>query len=264
MRVVGAILNVLRWQRADGNRPPDPFDVQRHAPFLGREVPVLTKSEFRTTGFTDAHLRGTRFFGWSATSTLVERVRRLVAGGERFLYAYYPSIDSVAHEHGLVDGFYEAELRAADALVGAVRDVLPTDALLVITADHGQVHTGREGWMSLAALDGLVDAYGGDGRFRSLYARRGAAKELAAAARAEFGHIAWVYERAELFDDGWLGPPPTSPAIPRRLGDVVLAAREPVSFIDPTMTREQTLLAGHGSLTPDEMLVPLLVAPGRA
>lgn len=264
MRVDGAVLNVLRWQRSDGKRPPDPFDVQRYPSFLGREVPVLTKSEFRTTGFTEAHLRGVRFVGWNATSTLVEHVGRIVAGGERFVYGYYPSIDSVAHEYGLVDGFFEAELRAADTLVGAIRDVLPDDAMLVITADHGQVQTGLDGWMSVGALAGMVDEYAGDGRFRYLYARRGAAAELAAAARSEFGHVAWVLERAQLFDEGWLGPRPTSPAVAGRVGDVVLAAREPVAFIDPSMTREQALLAGHGSLTPDEMLVPLLVARGRA
>ncbi|MFN8035927.1 MAG: alkaline phosphatase family protein [Acidimicrobiia bacterium] len=264
MRVDGGILNVLRWQYVDGRRPPDPFEVQRHACFLGREVPVLTRSEFRTTGFTEAHLRGSRFVGWGTVSTLVEHVRRLVAAGERFVYAYYPGIDTVAHEYGLVDGYFEAELRAADGLLGAILDSLPGDVRVVVTADHGQVHTGREGWVSLARLDALVDDYAGDGRFRFLYARRGAAAELAAAAREEVGHLAWVMERAELFDDGWLGPPPTSPSIPRRVGDVVLAAREPVAFIDPTMTREQALLAGHGSVTPDEMLVPLLVFQGRA
>lgn len=264
MRVDGSVLNVLRWQHVDGRRPPDPFDVQRHTAFLGREVPVLTKSEFRRTGFTDAHLRGTRFTGWSAASTLVEHCRRLVADGERFVYAYYPSVDSVAHEYGLHDGYFEAELVAADGLVGAIRDALPERAALVVTADHGQVHWGRDGWVGIERLGSMVDDYAGDGRFRYLYARRGAAAELTAAAREEVGHQAWVFERAQLFEEGWFGPPPTSPSIPRRVGDVVLAAREPIAFIDPSMTRETALLAGHGSLTPDEMLVPLIAGRGRA
>src|SRR5258707_4868656 len=63
MLVGGEVLNVLRWSVQGGGRPPDPFDVQRHTAFLGRTVPVVTKSEFRTTGFTEAHLRGGRFVG---------------------------------------------------------------------------------------------------------------------------------------------------------------------------------------------------------
>ena len=53
-------------------------------------------------------------------------------------------------------------------------------------------------------------------------------------------------------------------SVRKRVGDVVLAAREPVVFLDPTFTVEQGLAAGHGSLTASEMLVPVLAARGRA
>ena len=53
----GDVLNVLGWQSTHAKRAPDPFSVQRHPPFLGRTVPVLTGSSFRNSGFTKAHLR---------------------------------------------------------------------------------------------------------------------------------------------------------------------------------------------------------------
>ena len=54
-----------------------------------------------------------------------------------------------------------------------------------------------------------------------------------------------------------------NPQIPaERIGDVVLAAREPVAFVDPALPNERKLRSGHGSLTPDEMYVPLLAARG--
>ena len=43
-----------------------------------------------------------------------------------------------------------------------------------------------------------------------------------------------------------------------RLGDVALAAHEPVSFHDPADTGPFELICRHGSLTSAEMLVPLL------
>jgi hypothetical protein len=52
--------------------------------------------------------------------------------------------------------------------------------------------------------------------------------------------------------------------VPGRIGDVVLAAREPVAFVDPALPRERMLLSAHGSLTADEMFVPLRAARGRA
>jgi Type I phosphodiesterase / nucleotide pyrophosphatase len=264
MPIEHTVMNVLRWQRADGRRPPDPYEVQRHPAFFGREVPVVTKSEFRTTGFTDAHLRGTRFCGWAATSSLVEWVRRLVVEDRSpFTYAYYPGVDTVAHIFGLHDGFYEAELRAADRLVGDLLEVLPSWATLLITADHGQVHVGPDGWLSLDPIASLFDTCWGDGRFRYLRAVRGGAADLAAAAREEYGGRAWVLTADQVVEEGWLGPTPGR-MLSRRIGDVVLAARDPVAFADPDLPQETQLIGAHGSVTPDEMLVPLLARSGDA
>jgi predicted AlkP superfamily pyrophosphatase or phosphodiesterase len=259
--VSGAVLNVLRWEYPNGKRPPEPFDVQRHTAFAGREVPVVTRSEFRSSGFTQAHLRGAKFIGWHTTATLVEHSRRLVRSGERLVYAYYPGVDTVAHEFGLRDEFFARELQAADALVGQLRDALPPEAALLVTSDHGQVHLERSSWVELRELEPLVDMMAGDGRFRYLYARRGGARELLEAARDAMGDRAWVFSRRELLDDGWLGEGATG-TVPGRVGDVVLAARDGVAFVDPALPNETKLRSGHGSITPAEMYVPLVGARG--
>ena len=218
---------------------------------------------FRTTGFTGAHLRGGEFHGWQTTSVMVEHVRQAVAGGAPFVYAYYPGVDEIAHAYGLDSPYFPAELRATDQLVGQVLDALPADATLVVTADHGQVQVGPEGWLSLAPLHPMVETYAGDGRFRYLHARPGAAADLGAAAEQLHGGDAWVFRREQLLDEGWLGPDPVS-ATYRRVGDVVLAARTGVGFVDPTLPYEAQLIGAHGSITAAEMYVPLVAARGRA
>jgi hypothetical protein len=263
MRLDDTVLNTIQWRRADGRHGPDPVGVQRHEVFGGRAVPVVTKSAFRRSGFTGVHLRDGEFHGWPTTAVLVEHVRGLVGRGEPLVYAYYPGIDEVAHAYGLGAPWYPAELAAADRLVAAVLDAVPPDVAVVVTADHGQVQVGPDGWMGLGALDDLVDVYAGDGRFRQLYARPGAREELAAAAADAFGAHAWVFTRERLFDEGWLGPDPAGPTR-RRVGDVVLAARGGAGFVDPTYPQEGQLMSAHGSLTAAEMLVPLVAARGRA
>ena len=262
LRHESGVLNAIRWQMADGKRPPEPANVQRLPVFGGRPVPVVTKAMFRTTGFTGAHLHGVDFHGWQTTSVLVEHVRAQIAAGAPFVYAYYPGVDEIAHAYGLEAPYYPAELAATDALVGALLDALPDDVALVVTADHGQVHVGPEGWIGLGPLDPMVDTYAGDGRFRYLHARSGAAADLFAAAGERHGDVAWVFRREQLLDEGWLGPDPV-PATYRRVGDVVLAARTGVGFVDPTLPYEAQLIAAHGSLTPAEMEVPLLASRGR-
>jgi predicted AlkP superfamily pyrophosphatase or phosphodiesterase len=263
MRVGDDILNVLRWSVRDGNRPPDPFDVQRHTAFLGREVPVVTRSEFRNSGFTNAHLRGGRFIGWHTTAMLVEQCVRCIEAGERVVYGYYPGVDTVAHEFGLHDRAYLRELEATDRLVADLCEALPAHAALLVTSDHGQVHLETASWIDISELAPLIATMAGDGRFRYLYARPGAAAELAEKARALVGDRGWVWSRGDLLESGMFGTGATG-TIPGRIGDVVLGAKNPVAFIDPALANEPKLKSGHGSLTADEMLVPLVAARGVA
>ena len=266
MRQEQTVLNTIKWHQADGRRAPDPTLVQKVDPFLGRKVPVVTRAMFRTTGFTAAHLRGCDFRGWYTPSTLVERVRAAVGEGAPFVYAYYPGVDEVAHAFGLDDAFFPAELAAADALVGALLDAVGPDVAVLVTADHGQVQVGPDGWLGLGPLDPMVEMYAGDGRFRYLHARKGAKRELFEEAERLHGRgpdaHAWVMTRDELLDGGWMGRDPSGPT-GARVGDVVLAARTGVGFVDPNLPMEAQLLGAHGSLTPDEMLVPLVAARGR-
>jgi hypothetical protein len=259
------VLNVLRWQsETRAVRAPDPATLQPNEPFFGRRVRVVAKAEHAGSGFTAAHLRGGTFSGWRSPSTLVEHCRRAVADGAPFVYAYYPSVDEVAHEFGLRDGAYTAELTFADDLVGRLRRALPHDAALVVTADHGQVDVVPDAWIELAPdIARLVAVQAGDARFRHLYARAGAARELAAACAERFSTVAWTPTRRQLLDEGWLGPV-AARLTPARIGDVVLAPHQPVGFVDPALPRERNLRSAHGAPTAEEMLVPLLAGRGGA
>lgn len=261
IRVNGQVLNVLRWQlgKADARRSVPPRRFQPFPAFPRRDggtTPVVTRAEYGATGFTAAHLGGSLLRGWHTSSELVPEVRELLAAGERFVYAYYDGIDRVAHARGL-DDHYEAELRAADRMVADLLEVLPPGAVLVVTADHGQVEVGSS--VEVLGPDVMegVELLSGEGRFRWLHARRGAAADVAAAAQASFGHVAWVRTLDEIVDQGWLGGEPV-PEVTERLGDVALVPFESTSFLDPADTGEQRLVGRHGSLTSAEMLVPLI------
>jgi len=190
---------------------------------------------------------------------LVTAVRSLTAGGAPFVYAYYEGIDKVAHARGLGE-YYDDELRYVDRLVGDVLGVLPPGAVLVVTADHGQVEVGAAvEVLGSDVMDG-VSLISGEGRFRWLHARPGATAAVADAARGAYGDVAWVWTKDELIEEGLLGGVPSA-AVSSRLGDVVLAPFTPTAFLDPADTGELRLSARHGSLTPDEMLIPLLSWP---
>ena len=156
---------------------------------------------------------------------------------------------------------------ALDRIVGDLLDVLPAGAVLAVTADHGQVEVGSRavarstrGWLEEAAM------VSGEGRFRWLHARPG---EPAAIDRL----AAWRTRRLRRRGVG--GRPRSrwrrragsagrcAPEVRARLGDVALIPFEPVAYLDPADAGDARLVCRHGSLTPEEMLVPLLAGHGR-
>jgi hypothetical protein len=258
MAVQGEVLNVLRWSTGAGDAratiPPE--KLQPVSPFLSERPPVVTRAEYRQSGFSGAHLDGVRFWGYRTVATLITEVMRLLKQSEPFIYAYYDGMDKVAHEYGLGD-HYDAELAFVDRVVDHLVSRLPRGASLVVTADHGQVEIGDAVLPLDAEVSGHCALQSGEGRFRWLHARPGRAQELYEAAVAAHGDLAWILRRHDMIDQGWFGPE-VSDAAAARLGDVALVPHADVAFHDPQDTGPFELVGRHGSLTTAEMLVPLL------
>ena len=259
----GDVMNILRWSTVGGDarRRYVPREVQPFPAFLGQAVPVVSKIELETSGFSGAHLAGAPMSGWRVMSNLPVEVAAQLARGHRMVYAYYDGVDKVAHEKGF-GAYYDAEIRAVDRLVGDILDVLPPGATLLITADHGQVQVGDNTRPPAPDVLGLTKHQSGEGRFRWLHALPGAAAELLDAARAAHDAVAWVVSKEQVIEEGWFGPTMPGP-IAKRLGDVALVAHAPISFEDPADSGPFQLVCRHGSLTSAEMLVPLLAGHSR-
>jgi type I phosphodiesterase/nucleotide pyrophosphatase len=256
----GDVMNVLQWsvrgRDARMSVPARSFQPCPSFPGAVGPVPVVTRHDYGPTGFTAAHLGQVELHRWHTPAGLVTAVRALAAGGAPFVYAYYEGIDKVAHAEGL-GAYYDDELRAADRLVGDVLEVLPPGAVLLVTADHGQIEVGGSVEVLGPEIMQDVTLISGEGRFRWLHARPGACGDLAATAAALHGDVAWVQTREQIVEDGWLGGRPSA-EVASRLGDVALVPFEPTAFLDPADTGELRLRARHGSLTRAEMLIPLL------
>src|SRR5262245_52894032 len=258
--VHGEVLNVLRWTTAagDAHQSIPPSKLQPVAPFLGERPPVVTRAEYRRSGFTGAHLDPARFWGYRTVSTMVTEVGQLVRASEPFVYAYYDGLDKVAHEYGLGE-HYDNELAWIDHTVERLLTALRPGCVLVVTADHGQVEVGD----NVIPIAGEVLAHcsmqSGEGRFRWLHARAGRARALWESASEHHADVAWILTRDEVVSKQWLGPVVTEAAL-ARLGDVAVVVRSDMAFHDPLDTGPYELVGRHGSLTSAEMLVPLLVA----
>jgi len=256
------VLNVLRWStsRGDARELIPPESIQHEAAFGGQRPPVVVRAEFRDSGFTRAHLGGCRHVPYRMPSTLVAEITHQLALGEPFVYAYYDGIDKVAHEYGL-SHFYDAELVFVDRMIEYLVQVLPAGVALVVTADHGHVDVGDRIVNPAPEVLSHVQRQSGEARFRWLHAHPGAEHDLLHAAQEHHGDTSWVVSRDQTVDECWFGPK-VLPGPLSRLGDVALVPFEALAFEDPADTGPFVLKGRHGSMTPAEVLVPLMVARG--
>jgi hypothetical protein len=222
---------------------------------------VVNKREFDRSGLTIAAQRGAGYIG---ADRIGERIAGAVTGSTHrpsLTYLYDGDLDWTGHKYGVDSPQWLQQLAATDAEAVQLREALPDEVRLVVVADHGMVDSKPASRMDIDQHDELRDGVvllGGEARFRHLYCADGAASSVAGRWAEVFGDRADVLLRADAIARGWFGPV-TELVLPR-LGDVMVAARDDLAlFSSRDFGYEMSLVGLHGSLTPDEMLIPILV-----
>ena len=249
----------LRWQ-------PLPTQLER-AMAAGVNTVVVSRPEFAGSGLTVASQRGARYVGAADYDSLAANMLAELGNGDgpTLVYGYHPDVDRIGHLFGVDSYQWRAAIADVDALLERLVDGLPSDAALLVTADHGQLNVPADHRFDFDTDDRLragVRVIAGEPRVRYLHTRPGATGDVLAAWRAALGNVAWVVEREEAVAAGWFGPVPEEHLA--RVGDVVVACNATHAVVaSRTDTPLEARLVGyHGSYTAVEMLIPLLIARG--
>jgi hypothetical protein len=262
----GEILNALTWET-----DPSPAVYQSKPTFFERAaetgiaVTTVALTRFRGTGLTEAALRGAVFVPYaddSAEELKIALIAEAALRGDRsVVYAYERELDHCGHVHGCSSATWLEHLARIDVRCERLRAALPPQVTLIITADHGMIDIPADQRIVAEddpALMAGLSALAGEGRFRQLYVDQESPRRVADRWRARLGELAWVRTRDEAIDEGWFAA--TDDQLRDRWGHVLVALRADWAIMTRAFPREFTLIGMHGSLTPAEMLVPLIVA----
>jgi len=199
---------------------------------------------------------------------LVDAVAAAVRSGSqrKYIYAYYPELDTVAHRHGIASTQAASRFAAIDAAFAELlKRLAGTDSIIIVSADHGFIDTPASEALELENYRGLAELLRlpltGEPRVAYCHVKPGCAARFAERAREILGDRADVRISADLIAEGWFGPGRAHPRLADRVGDVTLLMSGHHTIKDHLPGEKRHVLIGnHGGITVDEMLIPLVVA----
>ena len=248
-----------RWQ-------PHPTVLEEAAEHVS--VATVSLPRFAESALTRAALRGGSFIPASGVHARVSAAVDALAGADRMLmYLYWNELDKAGHRYGAASAEWGNELEELDSALKRLVARVPAGTLVLLTADHGMVDVPAGQRFDFSTQPELIDGVrhtAGEPRMVHLYLEpdAGAAglERLRSAWQDAYGSRAWVFTRDEAVQAGYFGPDVDAAVLPR-IGDLLVAAREPIALYDLRRVAPSAfeVVGQHGSLTRAECEVPLLV-----
>ncbi|MBU4214788.1 MAG: alkaline phosphatase family protein [Actinobacteria bacterium] len=262
----GVLGNLVSWTDL-----PDPEAWQPSPTWFGRlsaagiAVTSVGPQWFEGSGLTRAALRGG---GYRPAETLSQRVDGVLESlrAPGLAYLYWGDVDKAGHHHGWGSRQWGDEVAAVDAELSRLARSVPRGTLLLVTADHGMVDVDLRARWDVATDPGLragVALVAGEPRAMQLHLEPGVdPAEVVERWSHVLGNRAVVVTRQTAVAAGLFGD--LDERVRPVVGDVVVAMAGRATVVDSrTQTPGSMELVGvHGSLTDQEMSVPLLLAQG--
>jgi hypothetical protein len=273
---VGRVMNMIQFKPVDGGEltdvaiDPATFlstpTIFARLTAAGIACEVVSHREYARSPLTIMQAGDTPYSGHRTLSELCALLMRAVEQpGKRFVFGYWAGIDMLAHTYGPAADVcrLEADLVEQAVIHGFLMRLSKghDDVAVIVTADHGLASVPESMAVAMSELlrDGpsLLRSPSGERRAVGLSLADEAARRSLANAVGDKGV---VLSTAEAVDAGLFGPTPAHPELVNRIGDTLLLARGQRSFPFRAGRDAGHHSAGaHGSLTAEEMLVPLHV-----
>jgi predicted AlkP superfamily pyrophosphatase or phosphodiesterase len=171
-------------------------------------------------------------------------------------------LDGLGHKKGPNSYSYEKE---AEYLLKELKNLVERhkskNTRVFITADHGMVQTPRDNNIFLGdeLRKFLRLPPTGEMRMMYFYLKAGKKNLFKEYLNEKFEGRFEIYDSKDILSDGYFGIGKLHPETLNRIGDLVLITKENFAFTYQYTGGEDKLQGMHGSLTDDELYVPLII-----
>lgn len=240
--------------------------VSELAKDLGVPVYFVGPAEYEGSGFTNATMRGSKYVAGKSIEDRFKLATKLLNSAEaNLVYLYVPELDQKAHAHGFKSGQWVEKLEDLDSALRNFLPSVPNNCGVILTADHGiiDVKPERHVYLDELPLSNLV-AVGGDPRVLFLYFENHDFADQKSKIQGFLGKNAYVAEADELVAAGWFGE--VEKFARDRMPDLFLISITEIALYHRKYAKTKSLqmIGQHGSISADEIKVPLLKFRGFA
>jgi hypothetical protein len=272
-RELGGVLAVLPYRPRHGGSAPSVAAraLFEHVPLFDRlraRSHVVIPRHIAYSDYNAAHNGTARVHPFSSLDQMFDAVAQIVRrpGDRQYVYAYWPELDRLAHEHGIESREATAQIaRIDEAFDRFLAGIDGTDTTIVVTADHGFINAESEHAIELDAHPDLARTLRlplcGERRAAYAYAQAGRGAQLVDYVEEHLAALVELHESDSLIDSGYFGLGPPHPRLRERVGDYTMIMRGKATIKDWVLGEHRHSQIGvHGGMSPQELLVPLVVA----
>ncbi len=251
-----------------GIQPEDTFPVQSAWKSMPRDVLAVVPKAIAGSVYSTYFTGGRKTIGYESLANGVDSAVKHIteAEGKTFTYLYSSRVDSQAHLYGMSRPEVSHALREVAREIERFANLMGDKARIVITADHGFLdapppkrHTLRVN-RQLQPMFRLMPS--GDARVMYLYTLEWARERVRRYFEQRFGQVFMVVDMEDAIKLQLFGPTEPTQEARERLGDLVVVSSG-ADILEYNASRgsgRMLKLNGHHSgLTPDEMLIPLII-----
>jgi hypothetical protein len=240
----------------------------------GVESYVLTRNYIMNSGLSRMTHAGAGSLGYVDVGDMFVILRKLLERNEglpRYVFVYWPSVDTASHTFGPWGEETAAEVRSfffslQEELLSKLSKRAKEGCSLLITADHGHSQIEEGGVFDASTDSKLMDMLmippTGDSRASFLHVKKGVEEDVRRYLSTKFGSSFYVTDIQEAVKKGLFGRATLRKGLLERLGDLLVLPEQGKAIFYPFRhERDYTQRGAHAGLTEDELFVPLFWVP---
>jgi len=222
------------------------------------------------SGLSQMFQREVQIYPFGTAADLWVSLRQMIEDkpDERmFVWTYWGDVDGLSHHHGpdnerVVAEFSHFSTAFEQFFLNKLSLSHRKDTLLILTADHGQIHTPLVAKNALKNHPELNQQLHitptGENRMSYLYLRPGNEQTVREYLSANWDNSFTIISRDQALSSGLFGPGPHHPGLQDRVGDLIAFSHGGAYLW--WADKDDFMLGRHGGLHREEMLVPFLAA----